>query len=211
MSNQIIGFIFVYSIIIYLVPHILYKYAPFTRFITYIANVDLIANVLATNYPDYFKLVYNIDPKSIIGYVSFNIISLIALSGIFLYGLQLKLIGYTNNTTFRSMIMVAIITYTLPTMLIPYLTKYVNKFSKHIALHYIEGSHLTKSEKTKDIELTKVTIKNISIIVSSVIALAFIFLEGYVIENLIHKHHYSNKGKRVFGYRHDNPLENLFN
>ena len=82
--------------------------------------------------------------------------------------------------------------------------------SKHIALHYIEGSHLTKSEKTKDIELTKDTIKNISIIVSSLIALAFIFLEGYVIENLIHKHHYSNKGKRVFGYRHDNPLETLF-
>ena len=83
MNKIIIGFAFIYGIVLTCIPYYLYKFSIFTNFITYIANVDLIANVLATNFPDYFKLVYNITPESIVGYISFNIITLIALSGIF--------------------------------------------------------------------------------------------------------------------------------
>lgn len=210
MEKQIFGFIFMYFFVIYAISYYLYTYAPFTRFITYLANVDLIANVLATNFPDYFKLAYNIDPESIIGYLSFNIITLLALSGIFLYGLQLKLIGHSNTISFRSMIVVSIITFTLPTMLIPYLTKYIKKGAEHIALHYIEGEHIKQSEKTQEKLLTEQAINKISVAISIAIAVAFIFTEGYVIENLIHKHNFKAKGRRLFGDKHENPLESLF-
>ena len=210
MNKNIFGFLFIYVFLIYIVGYLLYTYAPFTRFITYIANIDLMANVLATNFPDYFKLSYNIEPESIIGYISFNIITLISLSGIFLYGLQLTLIGHSNIVSFRSMILVSIITFTLPTMLIPYITKHVKSFVHHIALNYIEGEHLEKSEETKEIKLTDEVINKIAIFISIGVAVGFIFLEGYVIENHVHKHNFSAKGRRIFGKKHDNPLENLF-
>ena len=210
MEKQIFGFIFIYFFAIFCVCYYLYKYSPFIRFITYLANVDLIANVLATNFPDYFKLVYNIDPQSIVGYISYNVITLIALSGIFLYGLQLKLIGHSNTISFRSMIVVSIITFTLPTLLIPYMTKYFKKLSEHIALHYIDGEHIKYSEKSQEKILTREAIERISVVISIVIAIGFILTEGYVIEHLIHKHKFLAKGRRVFGDKHDNPLESLF-
>jgi hypothetical protein len=210
MEKQIFGFIFIYFFAIFCVCYYLYKYSPFIRFITYLANVDLIANVLATNFPEYFKLAYNIEPDSVIGYISYNIISLIALSGIFLYGLQLKLIGYSDIITFRSMIVVSITTYTLPTMLIPYLTKYFKKLSENIALQFINLDNIRHSEKKKVTVLTDETINRISIFISISIALTFIFIEGFIIEHLVHKHNYTANGRRIFGSKHNNPLESLF-
>ncbi len=211
MDKSIIGFTFIYTIILTLIPYLLYNYSRFTRFITYVANVDLIANVLATNFPDYFNNTYNTKTNSFIGYLSFNFITLYALSGIFLYGLQLKLVGHSDSVSFKSMIAVSIITFTLPTLLIPYLTHYLNIFSKHIALNYIKGEHKTKDETTQEIKLTNKVIDNISIIISILIASMFILVEGYFIENYIHrKNIIPLKGKRVFGDKHNNPLEILF-
>tara|TARA_B100001063_G_C16664716_1_gene502981 strand:+ start:406 stop:1047 length:642 start_codon:yes stop_codon:yes gene_type:complete len=210
MNKNIIGFAIVYIIILYVIPHILYKFAKFTSFITYIANVDLLANVLATNIPSYFKYTYDNESKTLLGYLSFNIISLYALSGIFLYGLQLKLVGHNNNIAFKSMIAVSIITFTLPTLLIPFLTRYIKKQTKHIATYYIKGKHVKVDETNNEIKLTDEAVDHISIIVSSVIALLFILVEGYFIEHFIHKDIISKKGLRVFGIRHNNPLETLF-
>jgi hypothetical protein len=210
MNKIIIGFAVVYVIILYVIPHILYKFAPFTSFITYIANVDLITNVLSTNIPSYFKYTYNSDSKTLLGYLSFNIISLYALSGIFLYGLQLKLVGHSNSIAFKSMIAVSIITFTLPTLLIPFLTRYINKQTKHIALHYIEGGHKEVDETTNEIKLTNEAVDHISIVVSSVIALLFIILEGFFIEHYIQNNSITKKGIRVFGKHRNNPLESIF-
>ena len=210
MEKTIIGFVIIYGIVITIIPQILYNYLSFTRFITYVANVDLIANILSTNFPDYFKLTYDNDSKSLIGYISFNLITLYALSGIFLYGLQLKLIGHNDIVSFRSMIAVSVITFTLPTLLIPYLTKHFTKLTNYIALNHIKGDHKTKDEKTNEHILTKKTIKLISVIVSTFIALFFILLEGYFIENYLQIHKYDAKGKRVFGKKHNNPLESFF-
>ena len=209
MNKDIFGFAIVYVIILYVIPHLLYKFAKFTTFITYIANVDLITNVLATNIPSYFKYAYDSESKTLIGYLSFNIISLYALSGIFLYGLQLKLVGHNNTIAFKSMIAVSIITFTLPTLLIPFLTRYIKKQAKHIAIYYIKGKHVEVDETKNEIKLTEEAVDHISIIVSSVIALLFILLEGYFIENYIHKETITKKVIRVFGNRHNNPLETL--
>jgi len=210
MNKIIIGFVFVYVIILYIIPHILYKYAKFTVFITYIANVDLITNVLATNIPSYFKYTYDTTSKPLLGYLSYNIISLYALSGIFLYGLQLKLVGHSNSIAFKSMIAVSIITFTLPTLLIPYLTRSIKKQAKHIATYYIKGKHVKVDETKNEIKLTDKAVDHISIMVSSIIALLFILIEGYIIEHYIYKKTISKKGLRVFGKRHNNPLESLF-
>ena len=210
MNKTIFGFFAMYVFILYVIPYILYNYAKFTSFITYIANVDLIANVLATNFPSYFKYTYDSDSKTLLGYLSFNVISLYALSGIFLYGLQLKLVGHNNNVAFKSMIAVSIITFTLPTLLIPFLTRYIKIHTKHIAKNYIKGSHIEVDEKKNEIKLTNEAVDYISIFVSSAIAIFFILIEGYFIENYIHKETIKNKGLRVFGERHNNPLESLF-
>lgn len=207
MDKSILGFIIIYGIILTILPYLLYNYSRFTRFITYVANVDLIANVLATSFPKYFKNAYDTKTTSFTGYLSYNFITLYALSGIFLYGLQLKLVGYSDTVSFKSMLAVSIITFTLPTLLIPYLTHYLNILSKHIALYYIKREHKTKDEAKQEIKLTNEVIDNITIIVSIVIASLFIIVEGYIIENFIHKHDIPMKDKRVFGYKHNNPLE----
>ena len=124
-----------------------------------------------------------------------------------MYGLQLKLVGYSDAVSFKSMLAVSIITFTLPTLLIPYLTHYLNILSKHIALYYIKREHKTKDEAKQEIKLTNEVIDNITIIVSIVIASLFIIVEGYIIENFIHKHDIPMKDKRLFGYKHNNPLE----
>ena len=193
MNKHIFGFLFVYVIILYVIPNILYKFANFTSFITYVANVDLITNVLATNIPDYFKYTYDTTSKTIFGYISFNIISLYALSGIFLYGLQLKLLGHNNTIAFKAMIIVSIITFTLPTLLIPFLTRYIKKRVKYIAKKYIEGSHKKLDETKYEIKLTDDAIDHLSIIVSMVIAMLFIIIEGYIIEHYVYKRHFTYK------------------
>ena len=210
MEETIIGFVIIYGIVIIIIPHILYNYFPFTHFITYISNVDLISNVLSTNFPEYFKLTYDPNTTSMLGYISFNIITLYSLSGIFLYGLQLKLIGHNDIVSFRSMIAVSVITFTLPTLLIPYLTKQFTKIAHHIALDHIDGDHKKEDEDTNETILREDTIKIISITVSSCIAIFFILIEGYFIENYLQTHKYDTKGKRVFGNKHNNPLETLF-
>jgi small-conductance mechanosensitive channel len=185
MDKTIIGFIIIYGVVLTLLPYLLYNHIRFTLFITYIANVDLIANVLSTSFPNYFKRAYDTTSNALPYYLSYNFITLYALSGIFLYGLNLKSLSHSDLETFKSMIAVAIITFTLPTLLIPYLTHYVNKLSKYIALNYIKGEHKTKNKTTNKIRLTNEVIDNISIIVSIVIACIFILLEGYFIENFI--------------------------
>jgi hypothetical protein len=185
MDKSIIGFIIIYGFVLTILPYFLYNHIRFTRFITYVANVDLIANVLATNFPNYFKNIYDSKTNSFSSYLSYNIITLYALSGIFLYGLNLKFVGHSDSETFKSMIAVSIITFTLPTLLIPYLTHYLNKLAKYIALNYIQGEHKTKDITTNKIKITDYVIDNINIIVSIIIALLFIVIEGYFIENFV--------------------------
>lgn len=185
MDKSIIGFIIIYGFVLTILPYFLYHHINFTRFITYVANVDLIANVLATCFPNYFKNVYDIKTNSFPTYLSYNIITLYALSGIFLYGLNLKFIGHSNSETFKSMIAVSIITFTLPTLLIPYLTHYVNKLSKYIALNYIKRENKSKDITINKLRITDHIIDNINIIVSIVIATLFIVIECYFIENFI--------------------------
>lgn len=121
-----IGFIIMYTLVTFIVPYILFHYAPFSIFITYFANVDIVANILSVNFPNYFVKWYSVYNDTLRGYLSFNIISVIALSGIFYFGLVAK--GRSNYEKWAIMIIMSIVTWTLPTLGIPFMNHKVEDF-----------------------------------------------------------------------------------
>ena len=150
-----------FGIVTVYIPYYLFKYAHKTLFLTYFANVDIVANILSINFPDYFKNVYDIDPKTLSEYLTYNVISLIALSGIFIHGINYKNKGKHSDMTILSiLILMSIITWTLPTQLIPYI-----------------------ENKIKDFYNIKDTTKDI--LITTLVSLGFIILEGIAIHLLI--------------------------
>lgn len=165
--KDITGFIILFIVFIVIIPYFLFKYTSFAIFITYFANVDIIANILAINFPAHFHHLY--DPfiqRTIRQYISFNLLSLIALTGIFLAGIHTK--GLTKTERLITMIIMAIITWTLPTQGIPYLNNKVQKYLK------LDGILKKEEDKRKQV------------IVTVIISLGFIFLE-YLLISLIVK------------------------
>lgn len=152
-----LGFIIIYGIVLIAIPYYLIKKSYNTIFLTYFANVDIISNILAINFPSYFKNAYNFDPSGLGQNISYNIISLVALSGIFIHGLSEKNKKVNDINIFVSMVIMAIITWTLPTKLLPYLVSKINKIFN---------------------------IKNdpdIDVIITTLISSGFIILEGMLI------------------------------
>jgi len=129
LIKNAIGFIVIYVFVLVVIPRHIYNNFNIAIFLTYFANVDIIANNLAINFPSYFDEIYDIHPKTIFENISYNIISLVALSGIFIYGLNSK-----NNSNLSdvdilvAMVIMSIVTWTMPTQLIPYLFDNVKKW-----------------------------------------------------------------------------------
>ena len=168
--GQTFAFFIIYIVVITVIPYYLFHHAPFSIFITYFANVDIVCNILAINYPFMFDKIYDISPTTFLTYVSYNIISLIALSGIFLYGLESKNHKMSDSNIFISMIVMTIVTWTLPTDGIPYITKKI--------LNYVKLNNIVPHKNDKDVLL----------FISTIVSLGFILLEGIFIHMfLIHK------------------------
>lgn len=163
--KNLIGFSVVYLLVIYAIPIYLYKHTSLAIFLTYLSNVDIVSNILSISFPDYFGVVYNISPDTVVKYLSFNAISLVALSGIFFHGLKL-IKKATFKQTFYSMIVMSIVTYTLPTVLIPMLVKYVDNYMKQYEWY------------TKDHDY-------FNVILAVILSLAFIIVEGFIISSFI--------------------------
>lgn len=129
LIKNAVGFIVIYVFVLVVIPRHIYNNFDIAIFLTYFANVDIIANNLAINFPSYFNEIYDIHPKTIFENISYNIISLVALSGIFIYGLNSK-----NNSNLSdvdilvAMVIMSIVTWTMPTQLIPYLFDNVKKW-----------------------------------------------------------------------------------
>ena len=160
-----IGYIIIYFVVIFYIPYFLFYNAHNSLFLTYFSNVDIIANILSINFPSYFSNVYDITPKNVPQYISYNVISLVALSGIFIHGIGLKNEGTHNDISIlMSLVLNSIVTWTLPTQFIPYLNKNVKKYY-----------NINYTDKTYDI------------IITTIISLLFIVLEGILIHLLIDK------------------------
>jgi hypothetical protein len=160
--KNVIGFIIIYPIVLFIIPYYLYFNAHNTLFLTYFANVDIIANILSINFPSYFKNYYDIDPEGISQYVSYNAISIAALSGIFIHGIGLKNTNrHSDLAILATLILMSIITWTLPTQLIPYITKKIKEY-------------YNIKDKTYDILIT------------TLVSLFFIVIEGILIHLLVY-------------------------
>jgi len=170
MLKQTFAFIVIYFMVMTVIPYLLFHNAPFALFLTYFSNVDIVSNILAINYPSVFDKVYDISPDTFLTYISYNIISLVALSGIFVHGLESKYHEKYDVDIFVSMVIMSIVTWTLPTAGIPYITKKIMSFVKQ--------HKLTSTLNDKDLEL----------FISTAVSVGFIILEGVVIHYcVIHK------------------------
>jgi len=165
MQNFIGAFI-IYIGVIVIIPYFLFKYTAFSLFITWFANVDIVANILSINWPEYFKKVYDINPKTFMEYLSYNAISLVALSGIFIHGLR----QHKENKlkTLVIMIVMSIITWTLPTQGIPFVNKKIDEYIISHNDHIVHDSF--KREK---------------LIITILVSLCFVFVEWLIIHYLI--------------------------
>lgn len=145
-KKEIKGFLILYVLIILIIPYFLRRYTPFALFATYFANIDIIANILSLNFPAYFHHFYDpIHRHSIGQYLSFNLISIISLSGIFLVGLRHD--SKNIEEKIAIMIIMSIITWTLPTEGLPLLNKKADEYL--IDLGYLKDKDKEKNKETK--------------------------------------------------------------
>jgi hypothetical protein len=159
------GFIILFVIVIFVIPFLLNKYAPFSVFVTYFANIDIIANILSINYPGHFHHFYDpFNQRTIAQYLSFNLISLLALSGIFMAGLHDP--RMKKEERLAVMIIMSIITYTLPTQGLPFLNKKIDK--------YIESKGGEMIEKNKEEKVFITLILSLCFIVGEFLIIQFL-------------------------------------
>lgn len=167
--KEIFSLLILYIGVIIYIPYLLYKSKYKYIFLIYLANVDIIANILRINFNSYFNNLYNPNYNTILQYISYNLISLIALSGIFIYGINLKNKNKNDVVILLSMLIMSLITWTLPTQGIPYIT---NKI-----IDYIEKKNI-KNYFNEYIFIDKVFI-------SSITSITFLIVEYILLHTLI--------------------------
>ena len=91
----------------------------------------------------------------------------------------MKLVGRTDRVVLEGMIVISIITYTLPEYLLPRLTKMLETYT-----HSLEKSKTRKGY--------------LSIVVSFFIVFLFISVESFILKNYVHTRHIESKNKRLF-------------
>ena len=170
--KRLIGFVVVYVFFICMLIPFLFYNIPFWAFTIYVCNIDQIALALSVSFPEYFDYLYNDDSDDLWTDISFHIIKLVSLTGIFLYGLQMKKKGRKDIIVLEGMITIAIITYTMPEYLMPRLTNILTKY-----IHDIKYSN---------------------IVVSTIIILFFILLESIFLKYYINTRSINVEGKRLF-------------
>jgi len=163
-KEDVIGFFVLYVLVVAIIPYLLSQYAPFEIFITYFANVDIVANLLAVNFPDYFVKWYSVYNDTLRGYVSFNIIGVVALAGIFYFGLNVK--QRSIHERWAIMVIMAIVTWTLPTIGIPYMNYHIEQ--------YLENHK----------ELTPVQYNSYRLGITIALSFIFLQLEWFFIRNI---------------------------
>ena len=163
-KKQVTGFIVYVILILMFIPYMLYLYYP--KILTfYIPNVDMIANILTTiNKPDIFSKLYVSEPNNILSYISLNLINWISLMGI---AYAISHVSYTRGIYYGMVAggVMFLMTYLLPTQLLPFLIKYIDK-------------HRTKKMDLKKHEYI------ILYILGCLMAISIIMLESYILENI---------------------------
>lgn len=164
-TKDIYGFLLYITIFLMIIPYSLYKAAPIF-IMYYMANVDIIANILTTiKHPNIFGSLYLSDPNSIIQYISVIGINYVALISLFYVVIRLHEKIKTTKAIAVASVM-TLVTFLLPTYILP------------LFIERIEGWLATKNLG----ETIRVVI---AYIIGLAAGLAFIFVEKEIIENFI--------------------------
>lgn len=114
------GFLFFYLIIVYGGLRAIYSIGSFSLFMVFLANIDMVGEILAYSIPSVFSQVYDPDQKTPLAFLSFNLVCIIAISGVLLNGLiHLSHGNLKLHEAYFSMIISYLVTFLLPTPLIP--------------------------------------------------------------------------------------------
>lgn len=164
-KNDIYGFILYVVIFLMIIPYSLYTAAP-VFIMYYMANVDIIANILTTiKHPNIFRSLYLSEPSSIIQYISVIGINYVALVSLFYIVIRLHEKIKTTKAISVAAVM-TLITFLLPTYILPI---FIEKIEG-----WLEGTDLRKKMRVA-----------IAYIIGLSGALFFIFVEKEIIENFI--------------------------
>jgi len=163
--NDVYGFILYTIIFLLILPYSLYKIAPIF-IMYYMANVDIIANILTTiKDPNIFGNLYLGSPNSIIQYISVISINYYALISLFYVVIQLHKKIKTSKAITVAAVM-TLVTFLLPTYILPLFIKKVEES--------LENVKINNSKKIL-----------IAYLIGLSGALIFIFIEKIIIENFI--------------------------
>lgn len=117
-KNDIYGFLLYIAIFLMIIPYSLYKVAPIF-IMYYMANVDIIANILTTiKHPNIFGSLYLSEPDSIIQYISVIGINYVALISLFYVVIRLHERIKTTKAIAVAAVM-TLVTFLLPTYILP--------------------------------------------------------------------------------------------
>jgi glucan phosphoethanolaminetransferase (alkaline phosphatase superfamily) len=165
------GFIFFYGVIVYGGLRALYSFGSFSLFMVVLANIDMIGEILAYSIPSVFGQVYDPDQKTVLSFISFNLVCIIAISGVLLNGL----IQFTHrklkiHEAYFAMAISYLVTFLLPTPLIPDAQNYSETFVNNV------------------MGLTKTTIDGVDLpkLIGGILTMiAFITVEDQIIEHVV--------------------------
>lgn len=164
-TKDIYGFLLYILIFLMIIPYSLYKAAPIF-IMYYMANVDIIANILTTiKHPNIFGSLYLSEPSSIIQYVSVIGINYVALISLFYVVIRLhEKIKTTKAITVAAVM--TLVTFLLPTYILPLFIKKVEG--------WLADKNLSETVRVV-----------IAYIIGLSGGLLFIFVEKEIIENFI--------------------------
>jgi uncharacterized membrane protein YozB (DUF420 family) len=165
------GFIFFYGIVVYGGLRALYSFGSFSLFMVFLANIDMVGEILAYSIPSVFAQVYDPDQKTLLSFVSFNLVCIIAISGVLLNGL----IHFTHgklkiHEAYLAMAISYLVTFLLPTPLIP------------------DAQNFSESFVNNTLGLTKTTIDGVDLpklIGGALTMIAFIMVEDQIIDKVV--------------------------
>lgn len=168
-----------YLIFLFIIPYSIINLFSFNHLRFYFPIIDLIANSFSASgsQDELFKDLYSLSPNNLISFLSTNFINLIALIGVswngILHAFHYKSLWAGVMVT----VFMYIITYLIPTQMIPYVIETFQGKIDEISPDYLkQKSHITIFGKTLHIE---------DYIAGAILIIILVFIEYFFVQMYI--------------------------
>jgi len=165
--KAVIGFIIYFVVFVVIVPMFLKSFHNEEIFLSYLANIDLLATVLSfKNGPfnlDLFRYLY-IDTRPLVGYINQNLINYVVLLAVAYIIISTSVKSRNVGDGMAKMSIILLVTYLFPGRVIS------------------EGMHFIDKKLTGEFKINSNISWNITFIIGLLIALAFIVAEAFAIK-----------------------------